>query len=121
MWATPGPDSLLQPKLHMGNNWGRTLQETKLVPASGLGLVSEVFGATTRTDRTLLQGVWAFAPGANSSAVKIGPQQQNILFAWLVENNGNPKKAKNAKGGANSGEERRPPPVQCVERGLISH
>ena len=34
-----------------------------------------------------------------------GPQQEIIFFAWLVENKGNPKKQKQAKRGANSGEE----------------
>ena len=45
--------------------------------------------------------------------LELGPQQQNICFAWLVANKPDPKKAK-VKGGTNSGEECREDDSTCV-------
>ena len=45
-------------------------------------------------------------PAAESNSktrLELGPQQQNVFFAWLVENKGTPKQVKR---GANSGEEK---------------
>ena len=66
-----------------------------------------------------------FRPSAGkpSTWLELGPQQICIyiyMYAWLVDNKGNPKKAKKKHRGANSGEVKRPPKPTAETSGCFA-